>query len=69
MMGRIFKDGDGRIFCAVMNGFRNLQLDEAGFGDTPEEAHSRLIEKLKLNPHYRNDPRHPFAFDRFDLQF
>ncbi|MEE9598192.1 MAG: hypothetical protein V3V96_15580 [Acidiferrobacterales bacterium] len=35
---------DGNQWCATGIGFRNLALDEAGFGDTQEEAIVQLNE-------------------------
>ena len=36
---------DGSSYCATAKGFRNLQEDEAGFGDTPEAALVDLLNR------------------------
>lgn len=42
MVGPITITRDGDQWCAVGPGFTNLQESPAGFGDTPEQAVSRL---------------------------
>ncbi len=43
---RIQYDVDGNKICATVEGFRNLQEDPAGFGDTQAEALRHLHEQL-----------------------
>lgn len=37
---------DGNMWCAVMPGFRNLAIDDAGFGETPEDAVADLQRRV-----------------------
>lgn len=46
--GDIYLDGDK--WCAVGPGFRNIQEDAAGFGDTPVEAFADLCKSLGYKP-------------------
>lgn len=46
--GNIAMDGD--LWCATGPGFRDLQLDLAGFGPTPVEAFADLCKSLGYSP-------------------
>lgn len=46
---RVFTDGD--MYCAVFEGFENLQESEAAFADSPEQAVNELFKT-----HFNNNP-------------
>jgi len=41
---------DGNAWCATRDGFINLQICPAGFGDTPQEAINELLEEELKEP-------------------
>lgn len=61
----IFRDGNA--WCAVGPHFQDLQTSEAGFGDTPEEAHAAFRDECMRSSWWQKQPG-PFpAIDRFTI--
>lgn len=44
----VFRDGDA--WCATEDGFVNLQESRAGFGKTPDEAVTELMQNTRIEP-------------------
>jgi len=59
---------EGSLWCATMYDFRNLQLDNAGFGETPEQAVDDLNRELRFHPFHARQKDYPYSFYRFEVQ-
>lgn len=55
---------DGNQVCAVEHGFRDLALDEAGFGDSLKDAFLDLARKPGYKPEVRN--LKPWEYEWYD---